>query len=425
MKKILLSLLAIVAIIATSCEPEAVTVEFAKNRLVLMADSPLEVEMKLSQSPAAELTIPVVISGSAIKGEEYEISAEQFVFAAGQSSAKVTITPINNLSADKEISLTIGTLAAGYQLGTNASAIVSVEKKEGIIYSFSATKADLLDTYNIELVLEGETTGEDFTVTKDMELPFLIGSKSTAVSGKNFEIEGGKNVLVVKAGTNKAIATIKAKDIEIGKEAIVEIIMDKEALGARFIEGDTPSILLTVKGILKFSSLVGTWKFKEMTEIEEWMMWAEEMEDDPQLMPIHNDNYQISFTLTDGVLKLVPGAVKGDLGNLLREAVVTYSEPVNPDIDDLKTLGKYCTEECFMWTSELIQLTYFSLDKGNRAFSADKETIGKIAVAMRFNEEGDLEFHLRDYDQPPFMFNWWGDWDTEMFGFCYVMTKVN
>jgi hypothetical protein len=423
MKKFLFSVLAIVAILTASCQKESVKVEFVKSRLVLLADTPLEVEMKLSKAPVAELTIPVSLSGTAVKGEEYEISSESFKFEKDALSAKVIITPINNIVSDKEIILTIGQLPQGYELGITPSAIVSVEKKEGIIYSFSVEKADLLDTYSLSLTLAGETSGANFTATADMELPFLFTEKSTAKEGTDFEIVGGNKVLTVKAGTNKANVSFKAKDVELGKELVINVAMDKEKLGGRFLEGNIPSVMITIKGVMKGSALVGTWKFKEIPELAEWKTWVSDMEDDPELMPIHNENYEISFTLEEDVLKLIPGSVKGDLSNFLREAVMTYSTPVNP-AKNFVALGAYCTEELFMWTSETIQLTYFSLDKANRAFSASKEDIKPAVVAMRFNESGELELHLRDYDQPPFMFNWWGGFDTDMFGFCYVMTKI-
>jgi hypothetical protein len=44
---------------------------------------------------------------------------------------------------------------------------------------------------------------------------------------------------------------------------------------------------------------------------------------------------------------------------------------------------------------------------------------------MRLLSNGNLEIHLRDYDQPPFMPNWWNAsrFDADMFGFCYVFKK--
>ena len=88
-------------------------------------------------------------------------------------------------------------------------------------------------------------------------------------------------------------------------------------------------------------------------------------------------------------------------------------------------LSEYCTEEPFMWTSEEIQLTYFGLNTVNRSFSATEVKEGASTIAMRINEDGNLELHLRDYDTPPFMENWWNDnFDSDMFGFCYIFERA-
>lgn len=424
MKKLMIFLALAAMVGLTSCKKESnVSVEFSKSVYVLLADAPLTVEMKTSEAVSSSLSVSVSVSGTAIKGEEYTLSAEKFDFASGTNKAAITISPLNNLES-KEIVLTIGALPAGYELGATTSTVISVEKKEKIIYTFTAEKADLLDTYKMTVELTGATTGNNFTATSDIEVPFQLNAESTAVLGEDFEVVGGNMSIVVSAGTNKGYATLKALDNEFGEEKVAIFGIDGAALGERFIEGTVPSITVTVKGILKYSSLVGTWEFVEIPGLEEWEMWVEEMEDDPALMPTHVDGYQFTFALDDnGVLTFTPGSIPGDLDNLLRECTISYTAPVNPAIDYVQ-LGDYCTEEAYMWTAEFMQLTYFMMSSANRAFSADTESLGEAAVAMRFNSDGNLEFHLRDYDQPPFMENWWGDFDPDMFGFCYVMKRV-
>ncbi len=421
--KRLLMLTALVALLATACtKEETPSVSFTRTTSVLMADSPLEVEMTISAAATASISVPVTISGSAVKNEEYTISSEKFTFAAGSTKATVEITPNKNFTAEKDIVLTI-TPPAGYVLGENPSMVVAVEKKESIIYSFSVDKADLLDTYDVTLNLSGETTGENFTASTDMEIPFKVLEGSTAVKDQHYQVVGGKDVFTVKAGTNKATVSIKALDLPLGEEIVLNLGVDAALAGGRFLVGNTQSISISVKGVLKGTTLAGVWEFVEVPELEEWSFWVEDMGDDPNLMPVKNEGYRISFTYEDNVLKLIPGSVKGDLSNILRESVLTYSAPVNPAIG-YKLLGPYSTEEAFFWGSNLVQLTYFSMDKANRAFSADTETIGSAVVAMRINSDGNLEFITKDYDEPPFMPSWWGGFDADMFGFYYIFKRV-
>lgn len=269
-------------------------------------------------------------------------------------------------------------------------------------------------------------TGKDFSATSDMEIPVLFDASSTAKLGEDFTVENDATAFKVAAGTNKATLVLTAtdKEVTLGSEKAIVIKVDEAKLSGRFYAGNTPSMTVTVKGIMRFSQLVGTWEFVEVPGLGDWEEFASEMGDDPALMPTHNTGFQMTFSVEEGVLKLAPGTVKGDLNNFLRPCELEYCAPIHMAVKSEK-LGDYCSREPFMWTGEEIQLTYFSLSSANRAFSADKETLGKAAAAMRFDENGNLWFIIKDYDQPPFLVNWWdGDFDPDMFGFAYIMKRV-
>ena len=424
MKKVLV-FLAAAALCVMSCTEEKQTIQFTKAQSVLLADSPLTVEMTVSEPVESSLTVPVSVSGTADKGTEYSLSSENFVFSVGSTSATIQVTPEENITEGKEINLTFA-IPDGYQMGTTMTMVIAVEAKEKIAYSFSATSADLLNKCTVTLELQGMNTGKDFTATKDMEIPFTFDESSTAVLGEDFSIEGDSPVFKVAAGSNKGTATFVAsdKDVELGSEKVIIVKVDESQISERFYAGNNASETIKVKGILRYSQLVGTWEFVEVPGLEDWEYFAMDMEDDPDLMPTHNTGYQISFTLEDGVLKIVPGSVSGDLNNYLRESELTYTAPVNMPTQSEK-IGDYCSKEPYMWTSVELYLTYFELAKCNRAFSASTETIGKGALAMCFDEDGNLWMLTKDYDQPPFLENWWdGEFDADMYGFCYVMKKV-
>lgn len=424
MKKLLLAL-AMVSVLAISCKKENPTISFFTNISVLMADSPLKVDVAVSEAVEGTLSVPVTVAGSAVKGSDYTLSSESFVFSSGSKTASIEIIPKNNFEEGKEIALSI-VPPAGYDAGSILNMIVTVESKEKISYSFTAEKADLLNAYNMTLELKGMKSGSNFTASSDMEIPVLFDETSTAKLGEDFTVEGDATAFKVAAGTNKATLVINAadKNVELGSEKTLVVRVDESRLDSRFYAGNTPSINISVKGIMRYSQLVGTWEFVEIAELEEWQIWVEDMGDDSSLMPVNNAGYQLSFALEDGVLKLIPGNVKGDMGNYFRECEVNYCEPKNMAIGGVR-LGDYCSEEAFLWTSEVVQYTYFGLSKANRAFSADTEEIGAGVIAMRFTDDGNLWIVTKDYDQPPFMESWWGDgFDPDMFGFCYVMKRV-
>lgn len=424
MKKLML-MLGVAAAMAVSCTKELPTISFAKSISVLMADSPLKVELTVSEATQSALTVPVMLSGSAVNGSDYTLSSDSFEFTAGSTSATIEITPKDNFEEGREIALSI-TAPDGYNLGANPSMVVSVENKEKISYSFSVEKADLLNTYTVTLELNGMKSGKDFSATSDMELPVLFDESSTAKLGEDFTVENDATSFKVAAGTNKGTLTLIAadKEVELGSEKSIVIKVDESKLSGRFYAGNTTSMTVTVKGILRYSQLVGTWEFVEIPALDEWEYFVEEMGDDPALMPTHNAGYQMTFAIEDGVLKLTPGTVKGDLGNFLRACELEYCAPLHMASQGTQ-LGDYCSQEPFMWTSEEIQLTYFSLSSANRAFSSSTEKLGKATVAMRFDESGNLWFITKDYDQPPFMENWWDDsFDPDLFGFTYIMKKV-
>jgi hypothetical protein len=166
-------------------------------------------------------------------------------------------------------------MPSGFALGKTPTAIVTLDKKEKIIYSFSVDKADLLDRYTITADLKGETSGNNFTSTTDIIIPLIVDAKSTAVLGTDYEIIGGTTLaLVVKAGTNKGTLTIQAKSLKVGEEKTLILGVDAAKAGARYIVGNIPNINISVKGLLKLSQLVGTWKFVEITELAQIKEWG-------------------------------------------------------------------------------------------------------------------------------------------------------
>lgn len=434
----LVALFATLALVSCSKEDEKVSLEFTKSVAVMLADSPVDVTLKASKAVEEELVVPALISGDAVVNEEYTVSSNSFRFAAGTSTATITLTPKNNLTQGRSVVVQMGTLPGGYTMGPQTQCVVTVDAKEMISYSFSVEKADLLDKYKMTVELSGMNTGKNFTVTEDTKIPFKFAAESTAKEGTDFEVEGGAKEFVVKAGSRTASVVLAAKDgASLGNEKSLIVEVDKANLSSRYLAGNTPTITISVKGLLKLSSLAGTWTFAEVPGIDDIKEFYAEMDDDPALLPLNNNGFTITFVENeDGSVTLKP-ATTGDLAALFRESKIGYKKiektadgkfNVNiVDNNEYTVLSDYCTLETNMFYDENMSLTYFQLEKINRAFSKTSEKIGEGVIAMRVNEDGNLEIHLRDYEKPPFGENWWedNDVDWEMFGFIYIFKKAN
>lgn len=407
-------------LLAVGCnkEPDP-TVEFAKAQYVLPADGSVTVEVIASKAPTSDLVLPLAFAGEATLGEEYTIDSENVTIKAGETTGSITLTANNNLDPEKSVVLTLKEISGGYTPGTNITAVVAIDAKEQLIYSFGAAQADVLDNYTIVLNLTGLISGKNFVASNDLEIPVAIDYGDNASTVCNFE----SDKIIIEKGNNYGTLKVKAGEVEVSKDCIVKVSVSSEA-SERFVEGDVATITLNIKGVLSISSILGDWKFSQIYDIDEVNEFFSEMEDDPDALPTHNEGFVLTFSENDGVFSVTPSGT-GDFKNFFRESTLTYCAPMNiTKGGDNKKTGPYTSSESNMFIAmvgdAVQQLTYFRLSKANRAFSAESETIGESTIAMRINSEGNLEIQLRDYDTPPFGEMWWDDssFDPDMFGFA-------
>lgn len=429
MKRIL-TILASVAMVMTavSCNPEQTpSLSFGKAQYVLLADAPLTVDVVTDVAPAADLTVDLLFTGEAVVDADYTVSANSVVIPAGQAKGSVTITPLNNFEEGKSIIISMK-VPTGYQLGKNATATVAVDAKEMIMYSFDVAQANVVDRYVVKLNLSGSETGTDWVATADMEIPY------TATEGAPLTF--ADDVFVVKKGENVAKLVVNAGDVEGDP---VDVLVSINA-GERFVAGTNDKVTLTVSGLLKISSLLGTWEYTELLlgEEYEYMYDPEETGDDFSLMPINNEGFKLTFYEAEDengnlVYKVKPEG-EGDWNDYFRDAVIDYRSPINTDAD-AEVTGPYSAIEYNMFATMIYDeepMVYFSLDKVNRAFSPSVETLGVGAISMWLDSDGLLVVNLKDYDMPPFANYWWMDPSegsyadnfAEMFSFASTFTKA-
>lgn len=80
-------------------DSSAANLSFSRSIYILPPSGNLEVELRASAAPEVDLIVPIDIDGSAELNEDYEISAKEFIIKAGETNAKLILTPKNNLTA--------------------------------------------------------------------------------------------------------------------------------------------------------------------------------------------------------------------------------------------------------------------------------------------------------------------------------------
>ena len=400
-------------------EPDSgsdINVQFSTSSYTL-DDEPIEIKVVASQAAASDLILGFSTGGTATDAD-YELSARNFVLAAGKSEATVTVTPKQAFEEAKTLTLTL-TSGTGYTIGRVASTTVNLVESSVYVYSFTTAEAELQESLDITL-----TVGDDnFKAPKDLELPFEVLSGSTAELGKHFLVkDDATSFIVPKDGNTATLTLLPGPDADLANPATLKLGVDEQ--GGRFVAGEIESVTITVKGLLTYAALAGTWQHKELIGLEMLELFAMDEELDTSKIPSNNDDFTITITDEGDHATFTPSDT-GDLTNLFRTCDMTYTAPFN--VLEGEVSGSYTTVgEQYFWVDEgSFDLTYFQLSSGNRSFDNSNEKSGKLTIALMLDKDGSMILFLRDFDQPPFLPEWWEDpFDPTFFGLGYRFEKV-
>ena len=395
MKRII-SMLACAAMIFSSCQKDPKpSASFETGNYVMGADEPLTVKVVVTDAPAADLTIEFNASGSAVKGTDYELSAESFTIKAGETTGEITVTPLNNLTSNLNINLAL-TLPTGYEAGKYTSTTIALASKEKASYSFAKKEAKLVDELEIVLNLIGETSTTNFVAGGEISFPFVI--ESTAVAGTDYEIKGGATAFVFAKGQKSASITLKSlvADPEGAKEIVVKLdeTAIADAYGDRFTKGVIASTKAIITKGLIFADLEGKWAYagapvlqSDGTDgIDIWTLGAlvEEAEDggfkdDFSGITILNhpegtNNDVLEFKSVGGKMTLVPSG-NGSVLNFFKECEVTKMTP-----------------ESYSWynfsPAKPMNATKLSLSAADILFAANEDSINAADIIVNLSEDG-------------------------------------
>ena len=410
-------LAAAVLLAAAGCKKDEPlpTVQFGAALYTVYSHGSVQVAVLTEAPVEKDLVVPVYFGGAAVKETDYSVSADAVTIAAGADTGYLEITDIA-LSEEKQIVLTLEA-PDGYDTGLRAKAVVSPVAEEALIYSFETPAADLLESYTATVTVTGAVSGKSFKATEDLEIPLVVhGDGAGAVRASSVRIAAGQ-------ASGQAVFSLT----DPAYSGMAPASVSADPAGSRFLPGDTGSLLLTVRGIQTPDKLLGTWQFDhivELAQIEEWFL---AMEDDPAIIPKHNDGFTLTFAKEGDNVVLTPGT-SGDFAAFFRKATVTLTAPKN---SNGPVLGTCTADDNNGWYAEAKeaatqQNTYYKLSQANRSFDNTAEKPGEAVVVFRLRSDGNLAVELRDYDAPPFGFMWWDDkkFDIEMFSFASVFTPV-
>ena len=403
-------------------EPDSgsdINVQFSTSSYTL-DDEPIDVKVVASQAAASDLNIGFTVGGTATAAD-YELSAQSFLLEAGKTEATVTVTPKQAFEAAKTLTLTL-TSGTGYTIGRVASTTVNLVESSVYAYSFTRAAAELQESLNVTL-----TVGDDeFKAPKELELPFKVLSGSTAELGKHFLVKDDATSFIVPKGGNTATLTLlPGPEVDPSNPVTLNLGVDEQ--GGRFVAGEIKSVTVTVRGLLSYEALAGTWQHKELVGQEDIELYAMMEEMDIDAIPSHNDGFTITITDEGDHATFTP-STSGDLANLFRTCDMTYTEPINIMEGSTKS-GSYTTvgEEYFFYDGLLCDLVYFQLSSGNRTFDNSNEKLGKLTIALMLDKDGSMILFLRDFDQPPFLPLWWDTdyFETYFFGLGYRFERIS
>ena len=402
MKRIL-SMLACAALVVCSCQKDPKPeLSFETGNYVMGADEALTVKVVTTQAPASDLTVEFTATGSAVKGTDYEFSAESFIIKAGETTGEITVTPLNNLGTNLTINLAL-TLPVGYEAGKFTSALIALGSKEKIAYSFEKSETKLVGEVDIVLNLIGETSGANFVTGGEMTLPFVIDQTSTAVAA-DYEVKGGATAFVFAKGQKSAKITLvsKLETVPADEAKNIVIKLDEAAIAAtygdRFTQsGINKSIKAVMTSKLMFCELEGKWAYASTPilsgdpAIDLFTFGAAitdcgdgEAEIDWDAMvasglsitnfPSGTASDILEFKYTDGKPSLVPSG-SGSILNYFKECEVTALTPT-----------------LYQWynfvPAKILNATTMSLSSADVLYSATSDDLKPADVIINLSEDG-------------------------------------
>ena len=393
---------------------------FSKLIYTLDAENPLEVEIQVSEPVQANTSVKFNVRGAAVQGEEYELSADEFVIPAGERTASITVTPKNNFEGGKTIKLELSPVE-GYVLGEYNFTLIEVLTKGQLICAFAEENYVLPGELEVRMNAKDANTGKYFSASTDTKVPFIVGKHSTAIEHVHYEfVDNPDKMFVIPA--KKSYGTIKIKFLkwEEGKTTLFLLVPDGND---RVLPGDVDQTEIYIKGMTTPDRLVGKWAFKEVTSIEylrenNWYGGLDEVAHLPE-----NNLPTDILEFVDGGAKLKVHAT-GEMAKYFRDCDVKFLREQQLYLYELAGIGR----------PPMVTASMLELSQANVNFSGTNEKLRAVQVGFRLLDDKEtLEVTVLDYEPTDFLYDTYksnadyaaeGDFPMDFHMVRYHFTKV-
>jgi hypothetical protein len=391
-KGILTSLLLLATVVILSCKKDKVDVNlnalnFARTDYSIPQSGEVTIQVFTSKPVSASTTIPITITGTAVRGVDYELSADNFIIPAGETTGEIKVKSKESFDFNKSFKVEFGTLPADLSMGTLLFTEIAIQPRDILLYSFDASKSTLAETAEIRLDL---TAAEGtFIAQQEIRIPVTLATGTTAVEGVNFSFDGPKE-FVIPAGKSRGTLKLKSIKQQVGKDLIVLKVVPPNK---HYAAGNYNTSKITIFGS-SFTKLKGTWKYKAFSN-RDWLIEnTSYMGDDPAALPKSSDADKIIIDEVDGAISLST-EMTGDLKNYFRPAKIT----------NLGEITEYLQEAGGI-RPPMVKIQLLNLSAMNVFFSAKKEKIRSGELGLRVFVDGGkeiLEVTIRDYEPTDFL----------------------
>ena len=389
-KSLFMIFAAMTALFMVSCEPED-TVEVPT---VSFAVQPVNVDgvftltlMASGYNGTEPVTIPVNFSGTAVEGEDYFVSAEEFVIGGLEPVSTITVRAANSDAEGKTVTAALGA-PDGFALG-NLSSVTFTLVPVQLYASFESQVRTGVVSAGVTVQIF-DRSGMFYRVGQAMTITLEVDeTKSTAVLGTNFEFEGGKSEIVIEQ--NSLEGTLILNMIEPYDENHNKVVLNIVESDNIHI-GTYGSVEVTFSGS-PWEALDGEWVINELvTDREYFEGQYYDMCSKYDLLPQFNANDKITFDLETGTF--TPAFESSFKDYFIGESSVKQGDYYDA----------YGTIDPAVLLVEL--------DNVNRFFSPAETSEDKVAyIGARFitdAETGDelLDFYVLDYESHTFCPEW-------------------
>lgn len=278
MRKLLFMLLALpfMFMACSDDDDNRTTVSFERALYELEAGSQT-IKITISEYTGDAVDIPIILTGNAVKGTDYSVSAEKFTIGsiASSSSLEITFTLLEGYTPGRKITVGLD-LPAGFKADFNKTA--TIDLKYPILYSFTSRKMTITTGGEIEVSLKNDD-GSTFSAEKELRIPVSVRTndeRTTAVLNSDFAFVGDA-VAVIPQGKSSGKIEVKylKETLESGKDAFV-LQLDP---CAGFTVGENETILVTILGPYG-DKIKGSWELYNIVTDVQYMedMWGMKFE---------------------------------------------------------------------------------------------------------------------------------------------------